>query len=234
MRERGDFQCLHEPFLRYYYLHRTGKTLVHFDGDDGHPKTYQGVKEMILEMADKGPVFAKDMSYYVIPELLDDADFCRCIRHCFLIRDPRKSILSYYRLDPNLSCDEVGLAAQWQHYQGIEALGLEIPVVIEAEAIQSNPKSIMRLFWQSLGLDYREEAFAWNSESTPQDWQYVKGWHEQVGRSTGIKSVKPADDIEAQQEFDKAIEQAPQLKDYLDYHLPCYQALKQRSFSAGI
>ena len=30
MRERGDFDCLPEPFLRCYYLRRSGRALPHF------------------------------------------------------------------------------------------------------------------------------------------------------------------------------------------------------------
>ena len=33
MRERGDLECLHEPFLHYYYLHRSSKPLPHFDSE---------------------------------------------------------------------------------------------------------------------------------------------------------------------------------------------------------
>lgn len=231
MRERGDLQCLHEPFLHYYYLQKTGKKLALFDSEEDHPDSYEATRDMVLEKAETSPVFAKDMSYYVMPELLEDREFCERIVHCFLIRHPYKSILSYYRLDPDFSCEEVGLAAQWQHFQGIEKIGLAKPVVLEAEAIQTDTKSAMEMFWKALGLDYKEKAFEWSSESTPQDWQYVKGWHAQASSSSGIKAAKPLDDAKAQREFDQAVEQAPQLKEYLDIHLPCYQALKQHSLT---
>ena len=233
MRERGDLQCLHEPFLHYYYLEKSQKQLAHFDGEANHPVSYQDTRDWILDMAQNGPVFAKDMSYYVMPEILDDHEFCARIRHCFLIRHPLKSILSYYKLDPELSLDEIGLQAQWAHYQGIEKLGLNAPIVLEAEDIQADTQSTMRLFWAALGLDYREQAFDWNRESTPQDWQYVKGWHANVSASGGIKSVNLADDEKARAEFEKAVKEAPQLQHYLDVHLPSYEALKSHSLTAG-
>ena len=183
-------------------------------------------------MAEKGPVFAKDMSYYVMPELLDDHEFCARIKHCFLIRHPLKSILSYYKLDPELSLDEIGLQSQWEHYQGIQKLGLETPVVLEAEVIQADARSTMGLFWKALGLDYREQAFDWSRESTPQDWQYVKGWHANVSSSGGIKAISQADEEKARSEFAIAAETAPQLMQYLEAHLPSYEALKARSLTA--
>ncbi len=231
MRERGDLQCLHEPFLHYYYLHKMKKPLAHFKGEADHPVSYEDTRNWITDMAKQGPVFAKDMSYYVLPELLEDREFCKQIRHCFLIRHPLKSILSYYKLDPGLSLEEIGLQAQWQHYQGIEKLGLETPIVLEAEVIQTDTKATMRLFWQALGLDYREQAFDWNNESTPQDWQYVKGWHAQVSASGGIKAVSQADEDKARADFQQAAKEAPQLQEFLDAHLPSYEALKTRSLS---
>ena len=57
MRERGDFDCLHEPFLHYYYLQRAGKQLAHFDTEQDHPTSYEDTRDMILERAEKAPVF---------------------------------------------------------------------------------------------------------------------------------------------------------------------------------
>ena len=226
MRERNDLHCLHEPFLHYYYLQKRGKTLSEFEAIEGHPTTYQGTRDSILEMAQQSPIFSKDMSYYVMPELLNDVEFCTRIQHAFLIRNPLKSILSYYKLDPQVSLEEVGIQSQWQHFQGLQRLGLN-PVVLEAEAIQADTRSIMRSFWDSVGLDYCEHAFDWNDESTPQDWQYVKGWHQHASGSGGIKPINAGDDEKARAEFDRAAEEAPFLHDYLAMHNESYQALRE-------
>jgi hypothetical protein len=71
MRDRGDFDCLHEPFLHYYYLEPSGgKPLPHFDSEQDHPVGYAETRDMILQRAEQAPVFAKDMSYYVVPEIM--------------------------------------------------------------------------------------------------------------------------------------------------------------------
>ena len=48
MRERGDFDCLHEPFLHYYYIERSAKPLPHFDTEQDHPSSYAETRDMIL------------------------------------------------------------------------------------------------------------------------------------------------------------------------------------------
>jgi hypothetical protein len=233
MRERGDFDCLHEPFLRYYYLRRTGKPLPHFDDAQDHPCSYEETREMILERAAKAPVFAKDMSYYVMPEILRDEAFCRRLRHCFLIRNPMHSILSYYRLDPYLSLQEVGLEMQWRHFEGLQALGIDNSIVMEAEVVQRDSSTSMRRFWRALGLDDKPQALNWDQDSTPEDWDYVQGWHQSVGASSGIRAPAADEARRKQAEFDRLCQQAPQLAEYLDHHLPFYRRLRERSLSGS-
>ena len=233
MRERGDFECLHEPFLRYYYLQRANKPLPHFDSEQDQPTGYDEIRDLVLERAESSPVFVKDMSYYVIPELLQDSGFCRRVRHCFLLREPMPAIMSYYRLDNSISLDEIGIEAQWRHFEGLQALGIEDGIVLEAEWIQADPENAMRSFWDALGLEYREEALRWDDSSTPSDWEYVEGWHQSVSTSRGIRARAPRNDQRMVEEFERLCVEAPQLQQYLQHHLPFYQRLREHSLAHG-
>ena len=119
MRERGDLTCFHEPYMYYYYVERAVRVMPLFDVDPEKPKTYEAIRDMLLEAGEAGPVFFKDMSYYVLPRLLEDRAFAERLTHTFLIRDPVKAILSYYKLDPDLTLEEIGLEAIWTHIQGV-------------------------------------------------------------------------------------------------------------------
>jgi hypothetical protein len=229
MRERGDFDCVHEPFLHHYYLQRSTRALPHFDSAQDHPLSYEDTRDLLLQRAEKAPVFAKDMSYYVMPEILQDEEFCRRVRHCFLIRNPLLSIMSYYKLDAEVELDEIGLEAQWRHLQGLQKLDITNSVVLEAEAVQADTEQAMRLFWQALDLDYNQKALSWEQESTPQDWQYVQGWHQSVSGSQGIREPSASEMEQAQEEFDQLCERLPRLKEFLRHHLPFYERLKEYS-----
>jgi hypothetical protein len=229
MRERGDFDCLHEPFLHYYYLERTGKSLPHFDSEQNHPTSYAETRDMILKHAEDAPVFAKDMSYYVVPEILRDTQFCTRVQHCFLVRNPMCSILSYFKLDSDVGLDEIGIEAQWLHLQGLQQLGIDNSVVLEAEAVQADAAYAMRQFWQALGLEFVARALSWEQGSTPGDWQYVQGWHQSVTRSRGIRELSETELEQTRIEFDQVCDSAPQLADYLQYHLPFYERLRTLS-----
>jgi hypothetical protein len=230
MRARGDLECLHEPFMYDYYVNRAKKQMPHFDARDEHPKTYEAIRDMILKMAESTPVFFKDMAYYVMPHILDDEPFLRRVTHSFLIRDPKASLVSYAKLDPDFTSEELGLSAQWQLWQGIHAqTGLK-PVVVESESVQADPAGQMQTYWNGVGLSNKPEALQWGDE-VPQDWQQVKGWHEAAMLSSTVQpmSADKARKIEA--DFEKLVASQPRFRAVHEQHLPAYGALRSAAIA---
>jgi hypothetical protein len=140
MRSRGDVDCMHEPFMYDYYINRSKREMPHFDAMDDHPRSYEAIRGMILTKAESGPVFFKDMSYYVVPHILDDGAFLDRVTHSFLIRDPKASILSYAKLDPDMLLEEIGLEAQWRHAEAVRTRTGRPPMIVRSEAVQSDPE----------------------------------------------------------------------------------------------
>lgn len=230
MRERGDCRVFHEPFLAYHYLHRRADTMPMLDTELAAPRDYPEIRRMLLDAGREQPVFFKDMSYFAIDALLADEAFCRRLCNVFLIRDPRRSIASYYKLDDSVSLTEVGLDAQWRHVEHLQTLGVPV-MVLEAEAIAADPQREIGALWRRANLPYLDAAFSWRADATPADWQYVRGWHGDAIRSSGIRRESgDAEDL-----FTAVAAQAPHLRDYLAHHWPCYrqlQAIARRQRSA--
>lgn len=224
MRERGDLDCAHEPFMYDYYVHRRAGQMPHFDVDPTHPTRYEDIRDSLLERAERGPVCIKDMSYYVMPHILSDAEFAARLRNVFLVRNPYAAIASYHRIDPQMSSEEIGIAAQWTHYQGLVERG-GAPVVLLSERIRQSPKPMMRALWDRIGLDRTDHAFDWQN-ATPQDWQQVAGWHESVMSSQQIAPLPKDADTRDRAAFEQACQHTPHLRDYLGDHLPAYENLR--------
>ncbi len=225
MRERGDCKVFHEPFLAYYYLQLKAADMPMLDTSNIGPTSYESIRDSLINAAQSRPVFFKDMSYFVTPRLFDDTAFCKRLFNVFLIRDPRRSIASYYKLDPGVTQIEIGIEAQWRHYQFLsESLGLDA-IVIRAETLASNPRTVLGAVWERAGLPYNEEAFHWQADAPPDDWNFVQGWHQQATASTGLK----VDQSDPGHLFSNACKQAPHLQDYLDFHWQAYQELLKLS-----
>ncbi len=224
MRARGDLSCLHEPFMYDYYINRSTRQMPHFDAMDDHPRSYDAIRDMILARAEQGPVFFKDMSYYVVPHMLADESFLDRVTHSFLIRDPRASIVSYAKLDPDMLLDEIGLEAQWRHRQAVAARTGRSPVVVSSEAVQADPQGQMQRYWAAVGLSPRPEALHWN-DPAPADGQQVQAWHGEAIASHTIRPISNEQQARSRAEFDRLAATNPRFGAYLDHHLPFYEKL---------
>lgn len=220
MRARGDLECLHEPFMYDYYIHRCKRQMPHFDSKDDHPRTYEGIRDMILAKAERGPVFFKDMSYYVMPHILEDSEFLQRLRHTFLVRDPMSSIISYAKLDPEVTSEEIGIEAQWQQLKSLPR-----SVVVLSENIRNDAAGEMRKYWRAVDLADKPEALEWN-EPAPKDWQQVSGWHQEVMASKTIRPLEKDHEVETLAQFKKLVGEQPHFQDYYDHHKKYYDLLK--------
>jgi hypothetical protein len=229
MRERGDLNCLHEPFMYYYYIGLGKKTLPLSELDIGKLETFDEIIADMKQRALSAPVFFKDMGYYVLPEMYQHPELASRIRHLILIRDPRKSILSYYKLDPGLTLEEIGLKAQWDLYEWLVANSETPPFIIEAEAVQNDPIETMTRAWKHIDLPVINSAFQWQADKIPEDWQSVSGWHQSVISSTEIRKVDVDDENKTRSRFEQAANQHPVLSEFLEYHQPFYNKLKAAS-----
>ncbi len=224
MRERGDLTCFHEPFMYDYYIGRQVRIMPHFEAEKDRPVTYATIRDMLLKQAEKGPVFIKDMSYYVWPRILDDADLSERLVNCFLIRDPVASIASYFKLDPEVTCEEIGLEAQARHYQTLKQAGQD-PAVLQAEDIRADTPRALGALWRRIGLPPADHAFDWQEEQ-PEEWAQVDGWHGDVSASKGIRPLDAAE-LQAQKDkFAQLAQEHPKAQAFLDHHMPHYQMLK--------
>ncbi len=184
MRERGDLEVLHEPFMYHYYLGGDREKFTDFAPEADHPTSYEGIRAMIRERAEAAPVFFKDMGYYVHETLGHDPGFAGEMSHAFLIRDPREAVISYAKRQPDFTAEEVGIEAQWQLYAALRGMGLA-PTILFSEDIRRNPGAEMARYWAEVGLADATHALSWDA-SVPEGWKSVETWHRKVLETTAI------------------------------------------------
>jgi hypothetical protein len=229
MRERGDFRCFHEPFMYLYYVGDAKAVMPHFDVPEGTPTSYEDIRAMLLNAGEEGPVFFKDMSYYILDRMQDDREFADRITHTFLIRDPEKSIVSYYKLDPDLSQEEIGIETQFRHFQWLEETYGTTPPVIEAADVQEDTEGMIRTYCDAIGVDFLPHSLHWGDE-VPKGWESVTGWHGDVLGSGSIKKDSDKDNGTAAVTLDSD----PRLRIYYEHHRPFYEALREHKLKPRI
>ncbi|MDJ0800139.1 MAG: hypothetical protein QNJ51_25590 [Calothrix sp. MO_167.B12] len=217
MIERGDFKILHEPFAYIYYVLEKKAPAVGMIVDPEHPIQFEDIKNYILKDSHSQPIFLKDMAYHSYEYLMNDEDFLHNLIHTFIIRDPAKSIPSYYFRDPNIIEDEIGYEQQYHLFRKITELFGQIPVLIDADDLQKHPTAILRYYCNRLNIKFIPEALQWE-ESHDKQWDIWKVWHGDVASSTKISQG-------AINKYQENVTNNARIRELYEYSLPFYQKM---------
>jgi hypothetical protein len=213
MAERGDFTVVHEPFS---YLVMDG----HCDVGGVRVRSEADLINVLLGLP--GQVFAKETTGVRYPEVLATPEFLDGVTHTFLIRDPRETIPSYLKFEPDAPAERIGF--EWLHEictAVAERTGRQ-PVVVDAADLVRNPEGTVRAYCAATGIPFVREALSWDPAQRP-EWQPSRRWHETVAASTGLGAVPPA----------SAAPPDTVTTHYLRHHLPYYEALHARRLIAS-
>ena len=226
MRERGDLNVLHEPFMYHHYLNTTDRLFPGFTPEEGHPTTYDAIRDMIGAEGNNGGVFFKDMAYYVADTLPGDPAFAQRMSHAFLLRDPVEAAVSYAKRDPGVTLLELGHAAQHRLYCALVEQG-HAPLVMTSDQLRTDPQATLRRYWAHVGLPYMAHAFSWDNK-VPAHGESVASWHSEGLESGGIKAPETQD---AQAKLEAL--GAPQTQ-YAAHHAPFYDRMRAIAEAQGM
>lgn len=182
MIERGDHVVLDEPWSRAYYFgpqRRSARYPLTFP-----ESTYAAVEDGVIASAAHGDVFVKDMAYQAAPGISDDA--LAAMSHTFLIRDPRAALTSFHRGWPDFTDDEAGYSAQHDLFHRVQSVTGVVPTVIDSDVLRADPRRIVGVWCDRVGLDRRPDALTWSAGMQAQ-WQLWQDWYTTAASSTGFE-----------------------------------------------
>jgi len=187
MRQRGDLDCLHEPFGEVWYQGEDPLWPRFQPGDKTTPNlTIESVWEAIKVKAENGPVFIKDFPHY-INHMWDEA-FLSHFTHAFLIRDPAKTLTSLYARWPDFDELEVGNPEQRALFDLVSALNGKRPPVVDSDDLLEDPHGITAAFCEAVEIPFIPEALTWPAGGDPSEHSWWDGgsFHANLAQSTGL------------------------------------------------
>ena len=108
-------------------------------------------------------VFIKDLAFFVEGRYEDyiQGQFAN-FKHTFLIRHPRKSTISQYKVCHNGDCPFhfPGVRQTYELYKVVQQIDPN-PLVLDADDLLENPKEMMQLYCSSAGLPFTEDMLTW-------------------------------------------------------------------------
>ena len=190
MRQRGDMECLHEPFGEAWYQGeeplwpRATADSVRTPG-----LTLDSVLEALKNAIKKGPVFSKDFPHY-ITHMWDD-DLLSLFNHSFLIRDPVKTITSMYDKWPDFHEAEVGFIEQRELFDRICDKTGETPPVLDSDDLLEDPHTTVERWCKAMRIPFLADALSWEPGARDEvSWWDGGSFHANLRNSDGLKAQK--------------------------------------------
>jgi|SRR5438552_1406871 len=188
---RSDSVVIDEPFYAYY-LKATGKK--HPGADEVIATGETDWRKVVARLtgplpSGKSIFFQKQMAHHLLPEV--DREWLIGVTNCFLIRDPREVIASYIKKQEDPMLDDLGFVQQTEIFQWVRGRTGTAPPVIDARDVLENPKRILELLCDAVGIEFSESMLSWPSGLRDTDGVWAKHWYSEVARSTSFLPYRP-------------------------------------------
>ena len=189
---RADTAVIDEPFYAYY-LRATGKK--HPGADEvmaGGETDWRNVVNQLTRSVPNGKkiFFQKQMTHHLLPEV--DRRWLSAVTNCFLIRDPAEVITSYIKKnDLDLALEDLGLVQQAEIFNWVSRNMKQEAPVIDARDVQQNPKRMLEMLCDAIGVEFDEVMLSWPPGLRETDGVWATHWYSEVAKSTSFQPYRP-------------------------------------------
>ncbi len=190
---RSDTAVSDEPFYAHY-LEATGaehpgreEILAHCETDA------ETVARSLVGTVPGGKRvwYQKHMSHHLLPGMEDLASgWIARVRHAFLVRDPARVIVSFAKIVPDPTPEDLGLPQQLRLLERLRREG-QAPPIVDAAEIRRNPRGTLTALCEALGIPFEERMLAWPAGPRSSDGVWARHWYASVERSTGFEPPEP-------------------------------------------
>jgi len=188
---RTDTFVTDEP-LYAHYLDVTG--ISHPAREEilaSQPRDWRPVVDWLTGPIPEGKTvwYQKHMTHHMIPEV--GRDWIHRVTNCFLIREPGAVILSYARVRPDPTPEDLGLPQQTELFELVRERTGRTPPVLDARDVLSDPERVLGLLCEAIGVPFDRSMLAWEPGPRPTDGVWARHWYSRVERSTGFGPHRP-------------------------------------------
>lgn len=183
MMNRRSIKVLLEPFSKSYYFGPERVSSRYEKQGIESDSTFQDIKLQIEEpQPGYSTVFVKDMAYYLVNRLDTSELLPKNYIHTFLLRDPKKSVYSLYKMSLNkeltgwdhFDANEVGFKELYQLFELVTKELKQEAIVMDADDMLKHPETMLRLYCDKVGIEFEDSMLNW--EESPQEMELFKDW----------------------------------------------------------
>jgi len=189
---RPDTFVHDEPF----YAHYLAATGINHPGRDeiiaADESDWQRVVEQMAHTPlppGKAVYYQKQMTHHMLEQI--DLSWLGRVTNCFLLRTPAEVINSYIKVRPAVELADIGFVEQLRIFRLVRTQTGQIPPVIDSRDVLENPRRMLTLLCDAVGVPFDERMLAWPAGSRPSDGVWAKYWYSAVEASTGFEPYRP-------------------------------------------
>jgi hypothetical protein len=188
---RPDTFVCDEP-LYAHYLKVTG--LPHPDAQEvirHHESDWRKVVAWLTGDVPEGKTifYQKHMTHHLLPEI--DRGWLDRVDNAFLIRRPREVIPSLAKVLAEPRLEDTGYPQQWEILCQVRQRTGRVPPVIDARDVLENPRRLLTLLCEALGVPFTEAMLSWPPGPRPTDGVWAPHWYGAVLKSTTFEPYRP-------------------------------------------
>jgi hypothetical protein len=162
--------------------------------------------------AGKRVFFQKHMTHHLLPHI--GREWLGQVQNCFLLRHPRDVLLSYTKIVADPVAEDTGFPQQLDIFEWVKNHTGATPPVVDARDVQNEPRRVLGLLCDRLGVEFQESMLAWAPGLRPTDGVWAPHWYKEVETSTAFRPYRPrVGDLPAS------------LREVYDQCLACYETL---------
>jgi len=129
--------------------------------------------------------YQKHMTHHLQPEM--PRDWLAQLINCFLIRHPREVLASYTKIIDTPSLADTGFLQQAEIFDFVRAQTGQTPPVLDAADVLKNPRRLLGLLCDTLGIDFQDSMLYWPPGPRTTDGIWAKHWYSEVEKSTSFR-----------------------------------------------
>jgi Sulfotransferase domain len=189
---RGDCAVVDEPLYAHYLEHtgldHPGREAVIAAGETDWRRA---ANELIGPVpGNRAIYYQKHMTHHLLPHI--GRDWLARLTHVFLIRDPRRVLLSYVKSRPNVTAEDIGVNQQLEIFNHVRSATGVTPPVLDAGEFLRAPERQLRALCGRLGIEFKQAMLSWPAGPRASDGVWAPYWYDSVYKSTGFEPATEA------------------------------------------
>ena len=190
--ERSDTEVHHEPFFNAFYYSKDKRSHRELPAEislEKKQQNYDITVRKLISPCHKKIRFFKDMTLYSYDYLRkQNPEFYQKIINTFIIRDPKESLLSHYKISPDLNLypEESGIMKSYELFQYVTMELKQPAIVIDADRLSRYPDKVLQEYCDKIGIPHDPCSLSWKPGQKIKEWQDWKEWHIEAENSSEI------------------------------------------------